>query len=163
MTKHVETIVVGGGQAGLSASWHLKLADKKHIVLDQGKVGDTWRRRWDTFCLVTPNWCCKLPGFAYDGDDPEGIMLRDEIVDYVERFAASFDPPYKSGVEVQHIEQSIGNGRFKLETSDGSFTADNLIIAVGTHQHPNVPRWDASFPDKVSRSRSAPVIEAIRA
>ena len=77
MTELFDTIVVGSGQAGLSASWYLKRAGREHLVLDRGRVGDTWRRRWDTFCLVTPNWCCRLPGFPYDGDDPDGFMLRD--------------------------------------------------------------------------------------
>ena len=80
MAEQVQTIVVGGGQAGLSASWHLTQAGREHLVLDRGEVGDTWRRRWDTFCLVTPNAFCQLPGFPYDGDDPGGFMLRDEIV-----------------------------------------------------------------------------------
>ena len=87
MTKHIDTIVVGGGQAGLSTSWHLKRVGREHLVFDRGRIGDTWRHRWDTFCLVTPNWCCRLPGFPYDGGESEGFMLRDEIVAYVERFA----------------------------------------------------------------------------
>jgi putative flavoprotein involved in K+ transport len=149
MRKHIDTIVVGGGQAGLSASWHLKQADRKHLVLDRGRVGDTWRRRWDTFCLVTPNWCCRLPGFPYDGDEPEGFMLRDQIVAYVERFAKSFEPPLRSGVEVRRVGPSSNSGRFSLETSDGSFDADNVIIAVGTHQHPNFPTWSGKLAEDI--------------
>jgi putative flavoprotein involved in K+ transport len=127
MTEQFDTIVVGGGQAGLSASWHLKRAGREHVVLDQGQIGDTWRRRWDTFCLVTPNWCCRLPGFPYDGDGPNGFMLRDQIVDYVERFAKSFDPPYRSGVEVRRVRLSDHGGRFSLDTSEGILGADNVI------------------------------------
>ncbi len=63
MGQHIDTIVVGGGQAGLSVSWHLKRQGREHLVLDRGQIGDTWRRRWDSFCLVTPNWFCQLPGF----------------------------------------------------------------------------------------------------
>ncbi len=149
MSKHIDTIVVGGGQAGLSVSWYLKRAGRKHLVLDRGRVGDTWRRRWDTFCLVTPNWCCRLPGFPYDGDEPEGFMLRDEIVAYVERFAKSFDPPLQGGVEVRRVGPSSNPGRFSLETSDGSFDADNVIIAVGTHQHPNFPTWSGKLAEDI--------------
>ena len=143
MNQHVETIVVGGGQAGLSASWHLKRARREHLVLDRGRIGDTWRRRWDSFCLVTPNWCSQLPGFPYDGAAPDGFMSRDEIVDYVERFARSFGPPFLGDVEVLHVRTSKNRGRFKLDTSKGVFSTDNLIIAVGTHQHPNIPAWDS--------------------
>jgi putative flavoprotein involved in K+ transport len=149
MSEYIDTIVVGGGQAGLSVSWHLKHARREHLVLDRGRIGDAWRRRWDSFCLVTPNWCCQLPGFPYDGDEPEGFMLRDQIVDYVERFAKSFDPPYRGGVEVRRVGPSSNGGRFLLETSEGAFDADNLIIAVGTHQKPSVPAWGSKLADDI--------------
>jgi putative flavoprotein involved in K+ transport len=151
MNEFIDTIVVGGGQAGLSASWHLKRLGREHVVLDRGRIGDTWRRRWDTFCLVTPNWCCRLPGFPYDGDDPDGFMLRDQIVDYVERFAKSFDPPIRGGVEVRRVGPSHNGGRFSLETSEGVLRADNVIIAVGTHQHPNIPAWGSKLAGDIVR------------
>ena len=146
MDTFLDTIVVGGGQAGLSVSWHLSQAGKEHVILDRGEIGDTWRNRWDGFCLVSPNRLCRLPGFPYDGDDPDGFMLRDEIVDYIERYAASFDPPYRAGVEVETISSEDDTGRFRLTTSDGVFTAKNLVITVGTHQHPNYPAWHKNLP-----------------
>lgn len=151
MMQFIDTIVVGGGQAGLSASWHLKQAGRDHVVLDRGQIGDTWRNRWDSFCLVTPNQLCQLPGFPYDGDDPDGFMLRDQIVDYVERFAKSFGPPYQGAVEIERVGASGSAGRFNLVTSKGDFNADNLIIAVGTHQHPNIPRWDRELPAEITK------------
>jgi putative flavoprotein involved in K+ transport len=151
MMRNIDTIVVGGGQAGLSASWHLKQAGRDHVVLDRGQIGDTWRNRWGSFCLVTPNRLCQLPGFPYDGDDPDGFMLRDQIVDYIERFASNFEPPYQGGVEIERIGASGDSGRFRLVTSEGDFTADNLIIAVGTHQHPNIPGWDRKLPAEITK------------
>ena len=142
----IDTIVVGGGQAGLSVSWHLKQAARDHIVLDRGQIGDTWRNRWDSFCLVTPNHLCRLPGFPYDGDQPHGFMRRDEIVRYIERYAASFDPPYHSGVEVLRISAADGPDRFELTTSEGVLRAENLVVTVGTHQHPNNPVWGEDLP-----------------
>ena len=147
MGQHIDTIVVGGGQAGLSVSWHLKRNGREHLVLDRGRIGDTWRRGWDSFCLVTPNWLCQLPGFPYDGDEPNGFMLRDQIVAYVERFARSFEPPYRGGVEVRRVGPSNNGGRFSLDTSEGVFGADNVIIAVGTHQQPNLPAWSGKLAD----------------
>jgi putative flavoprotein involved in K+ transport len=149
MGKHIDTIVVGGGQAGLATSWHLKQAGKEHLVLDRGQIGDTWRRRWDSFCLVTPNWCCQLPGFPYDGDEPDGFMLRDQIVAYVERYAKSFEPPYCAGVEVRKVCHSNSSGRFSLDTSDGVLNTENVIICVGTHQHPNLPVWGSKLADDI--------------
>ncbi len=147
--KHIDTVVVGGGQAGLSVSWHLKQKGRKHTVLDRGKIGDTWRQRWDSFCLVTPNWCCQLPGFPYDGNEPDGFMLRDEIVEYEERFARSFQPPIRENVDVRRVGAANDVGRFHLETSEGELSTDNLIIAVGTHQHPNIPTWGSKLPDDI--------------
>lgn len=149
MNQRIDTVVVGGGQAGLSVSWHLKRVGREHAVLDRGRIGDTWHQRWDSFCLVTPNWFCQLPGFPYDGDEPKGFMLRDQIVDYVERFAKSFEPPYREGVEVRRAGPSNNGGRFSLETSEGVLDADNLIIAVGTHQHPNIPVWGNKLADAI--------------
>ena len=149
MTEYVYTVVVGGGRAGLSVSWYLKRAGRDHLVSDRGEIGDTWRRRWDSFCLVTPNWLCQLPGYPYDGDEPNGFMLRDAIVAYVERFAASFEPPYRSGVEIMRIDPSTHVGRFSLETSEGVLHADNVIVATGTHQHPNIPSWNPKLADDI--------------
>jgi len=151
MSSYIDTIIVGGGQAGLSASWHLKTTGREHIVLDRGRIGDTWRNRWDNFCLVTPNHLCQLPDFSYEGSDPHGFMLRDQIVEYVERFAASFDPPYRGGIEVERISAGDGHGRFRLETSAGEFRAENLIVTVGTHQHPNIPGWDQHLSAEITR------------
>jgi putative flavoprotein involved in K+ transport len=145
MRDYVETAVIGGGQAGLSASWHLKKAGHEHLVLDRGNIGDTWRNRWDTFCLVTPNWTCQLPSFPYDGNEPDGFMLRDEIVSYVERFAKSFDPPYRGGIEVKRLRPSDNGARFSLDTSEGVLNADNVIVATGTHQKPNIPAWSSKL------------------
>lgn len=127
MSEHINTVVIGGGQAGLSANWHLKRNGCEHVILDRGSIGDSWRRRRDSICLVTPNWFCRLPGFPYDGDDPKGFIPCDQIVLYVERFAASFNPPCRNGVEVRRVSASGNGGRFALDTSDGEITTDNLI------------------------------------
>lgn len=151
MAEHIDTVVVGGGQAGLSVSWHLKRAGREHVVLDRGRIGDTWRRRWDSFCLVTPNCNCQLPGFPYDGDEPDGFMGRDAIVAYIERFAASFDPPYCADVEVRRLGASSRDGRYSLDTSDGELETRNVIISVGTHQYPHIPAWSERLAENIER------------
>ena len=81
----IPCVIIGGGQAGLSASYHLKARGVEHVVLEKHRIAHAWRdQRWDSFCLVTPNWQCRLPDFPYAGDDPDGYMLKDEIVDYLE-------------------------------------------------------------------------------
>ncbi len=136
--SHYQVIIVGGGQAGLSASYYLKKDNIDHLILDRGQIGDSWsKRRWDSFCLVTPNWQCRLPGFDYDGNDPKGFMLKDEIVDYVKRYADSFHPPIKENVEVHKVYRSDDKSTFRIDSSIGQLTADKVIIAAGAYHIPN--------------------------
>ena len=94
-------IVVGGGQAGLSASYWLARAGVDHVVFEKKSVMHKWREeRWDTFCLVTPNWQCQLPGHAYEGPDPHGFMVKHEILAYLDGFARKTNGSVREGVEV---------------------------------------------------------------
>ena len=86
--ESVAVAIVGGGQAGLATSRELTKAGLEHVVLERGRVGETWRNRWDSFCLVTPNWTIQLPDGQYAGPEPDGFMPRDEFVAYLERYAA---------------------------------------------------------------------------
>jgi Pyridine nucleotide-disulphide oxidoreductase len=109
-------------------------------VLERGRVGQTWRDRWDSFCLVTPNWTVQLPGYAYDGADPDGFMPRDEIVAYVERYAA--EAPVREGVDVRSIDSA--DSGFALHTSAGAVTASRVVIATGAHQRSHRPQAAAT-------------------
>ncbi len=132
--------VIGAGQAGLSISWYLTRSGIDHVVLEKERAGHAWRNeRWDTFCLVTPNWQCQLPGFPYRGGDPHGFMVREEIVDYIDAFAASFDPPLREKVTVQKLRAHMPHG-FLLETTEGPHLAEAVVIATGGYQVPVVPR-----------------------
>ncbi len=144
-TKHYPVIVIGGGQAGLSASWHLKQRGIAHVVFEKQRIAHEWRNhRWDSFCLVTPNWQCTLPGFPYQGSDPYGFMLKDEIVEYIEAFVASFDPPVLEGVAVTRLSRT-GSG-YQVTTSIGEYTADEVIVASGAYQVPVKPACAERLP-----------------
>ena len=110
MLERFGVVVVGGGQAGLAVSHELTGLGVEHIVLDRGRVGQTWRDRWDSFCLVTLNWAVQLPGGAYAGDDPDGFMPRDDIVRHLEAYAASFAAPVREGVEVSSLDAGLDGG-----------------------------------------------------
>lgn len=139
MTTHYSVAIVGGGQAGLSMSYCLQERGIDHIIFEKNQIGYSWRSlRWDSFCLVTPNWQCTLPGYHYPGDDPDGFMQRDEIVQYIEDYAASFNPPIKEGVEVLRLHRSDGK-IFALNTSIGDFTCDRVVIATGGYHRPKIP------------------------
>src|SRR5215213_1456767 len=145
MDERIGTVVVGGGQAGLAASRELTQAGVDHVVLERGRVGETWRGRWDSFCLVTPNWSVQLPGGSYDGDDPDGFLPRDEIVAYLERYAAGFAAPVREGVRVRSLTPRRAGG-FELDTSDGSLSARAAVVCTGAYQRAHRPAVAATLP-----------------
>jgi Pyridine nucleotide-disulphide oxidoreductase len=145
MTVDTEAVVVGAGQAGLAVSHELSQAGVPHVVLERGRVGQTWRGRWDSFCLVTPNWFCRLPGHPYDGSDPDGFMLRDEVVAYLERYAARFEAPVSNGVEVTSL-RGEPDGGFVLETSAGDVATRTVVLSTGAYQRPYRPDAASTLP-----------------
>ncbi|MFF1814969.1 MSMEG_0569 family flavin-dependent oxidoreductase [Streptomyces sp. NPDC058251] len=151
----IPVAVVGGGQAGLSVSHCLRERGIEHVVLERNRVGHEWReRRWDSFCLVTPNWQCKLPGFPYQGDDPDGFMVRDEIIRYLEDYVAFFQPPLIEGVSVTRLRRGA-DGVFELATSEGEFTAHQVVVATGPYHTPSVPRMAERLPAGVEQIHSS--------
>ena len=138
----VGVAVVGAGQAGLAVSHELCARKVEHVVLERGRVAQTWRGRWDSFCLVTPNWSIRLPGRSYDGPDPDGFMARDELVTYFEGYAES--APVREGVEVCSLAKR--DGRFTLETSVGELDASAVVLATGAYQKPHRPPAAATLP-----------------
>jgi putative flavoprotein involved in K+ transport len=151
---HYSAIIVGGGQAGLSASYHLQQHDIDHLVLEKHSVTHTWRtQRWDAFCLVTPNWQCALPGYPYVGDDPHGFMKKDEIIRYLDGFIASVNAPVREGVAVQRLSPRAEGG-YCLETSAGTFSADQVIVASGGYHTPIIPRLAERLPVQITQLHS---------
>jgi glycine/D-amino acid oxidase-like deaminating enzyme len=143
--EQIEVAVVGAGQAGLAVSHELTGLGVEHVVFERNRIGETWRNRWDSFCLVTPNWSVRLPGYPYDGTDPDGFMLRDQIVAYLEQYAASFGSPVREHVEIRSLRAQDGDG-FVLETTSGSFKARSLVIATGAYQHSHRPHAANTLP-----------------
>ena len=139
--EHVPVAIVGAGQAGLATSCVLTKAGVEHVVLDRGRIGQSWRDRWDSFCLVTPNWAIELPDGAYDGRDPDGFMPRDEITAFLERYAAGFAAPVREGVDVTSLEDG-----FVLRTSDGDLRADAVVAATGAYQRAHRPAAAETLP-----------------
>lgn len=143
--ERVYIAVVGGGQAGLAVSHELTDAGIDHAVIERGRVGQSWRTRWDSFCLVTPNWAIRLPDGGYAGDDPDGFMPRDEIVAHLQTYAASFGAPLREGVDVWSVEPGA-SGRLLLRTSTGEVEADTVVLATGAYQKPHRPAGAETLP-----------------
>jgi Predicted flavoprotein involved in K+ transport len=139
------TVVIGGGQAGLSVSRELLAAGVDHVVLERAAVAQAWRQRWDSFTLVTPNWTLDLPGRPYVGDDPEGHVGRDDIVAYLEAYAAEHAGEIREGVRVDALGPT-GSGRFRLDTNDGPIDADVVVVCTGAYQRPHRPPAAAALP-----------------
>jgi len=143
-----DILIVGAGQGGLSVSWYLTKAGMPHRILDRGGVGHAWKaHRWDSFCLVTPNWSLNLPGRPYAGSDPDGFMPRDEFVAYLVDWARSFGAPVSAGVDATRISRD-GDG-FSVQTSTGTLRAGTVVVATATYQHPRVPAVAAQMPDGI--------------
>jgi len=145
MTEAVDVVVVGAGQAGLSISHELSHAGVVHVVLERGRVAETWRGRWDSFCLVIPNWTVRLPGAPYRGGDPDGFMPRDAIVAHLAGYARSFGAPVREGVSVSALEAGADGG-FLLRTSVGTFRARQVVLASGGYQKAHRPPAAAQLP-----------------
>jgi cation diffusion facilitator CzcD-associated flavoprotein CzcO len=149
MIENVDIAVIGAGQAGLATSWFLTQAGADHVVFDRGRVAETWRsRRWDSFCLVTPNWGVNLPGAAYGGPDPDGFMSRAQLIAYFESWVASFQPPLQENTTVSRL-QADSDGRFLVSLDDRQVVARSVVVASGFYQKAHRPAGAETLPATV--------------
>lgn len=153
--EQVDTVVVGAGHAGLAMSHELTGLGVDHVVLEKGTVASRWKdERWDTFCLLTPNWATWLPGWHYTGPDPHGFMVKDQIVDYFEGYARSFDAPVRERTPVLSVEID-GDDRYRVTTDQGVFDARRVIGATGPYQQPRLPAWSRDLSGEVTQLHSS--------
>jgi putative flavoprotein involved in K+ transport len=140
--QRIDTLVIGAGQSGLAMSRCLTDASVEHVVLERGEVAERWKRAsWDSLRLLTPRWQARLPGWSYHGPDADGYMDWREAVSYLEGFSRSFPAPLVTGVEVRTVRRHAD--RFLVETSEGSWLADQVVIATGDCQRARIPDFGA--------------------
>ncbi|MBI3215052.1 MAG: MSMEG_0569 family flavin-dependent oxidoreductase [Mycobacterium sp.] len=157
-TEHLPVVIIGAGQAGLSVSWYLSRAGIEHVVLEAHTPVHAWAdSRWDNFTLVTPNWHCRLPGYTYDGDDPDGFMTRDEVVAWLDGWLQTFDAPVRTHNRVTRLRNHTDGG-FELTVSTGhgeqTITCDNAVIATGGYPLPVTPAFAGSLDRAVTQIHS---------
>jgi putative flavoprotein involved in K+ transport len=154
MTESIETIIIGGGQAGLATSYCLNLLGCDNLVLEQAnQPGNAWRNgRWDSFTLVTPNWSVQLPGAEYQGDDPQGFLPRDDIVAYFEHYVERHRLPVRFGIRAVSVEPD--DSGYLVKTDGISFKASNVVIATGLFQKPKDPPFSANLPASILQLHS---------
>src|SRR5512136_3104918 len=129
MVEKIETVVIGGGQAGLSLSYHLTRAGREHVILEKSaQVADAWRnRRWDSFTLITPNWAFRLPGSEYADSEPHGFMLKNEIVNRFEQFELKNQFPVCYSTKVTQVEPLEGPYRYRIFTNNKIYESKNMV------------------------------------
>jgi putative flavoprotein involved in K+ transport len=150
--ERVNTVVVGGGQAGLSVGYHLKRLGVPFVILDAGqRIGDAWRHRWDSLRLFTPARFDGLDGMPFPAP-PLSSPTKDEMADYLETYARRFALPVRLGVRVERVSRH--GERFLLVAGDLRFDADNVIVAMGNFQRPSTPAFAAELDPKIRQLHS---------
>ncbi len=150
MAESIETVIVGGGQAGMALSYYLRQLGREHLVLEKAELpGEAWRnQRWDTFTLVTPNWAFQIPGAEYNGGDRLGYLSKAEIVECFEHYPQRFRLPVRHNTQVQSVEADDAGG-YLVTHQQGRFKARNVVIATGLYQKPKIPAFAAQIPADV--------------
>lgn len=153
--EKVETIIVGGGQAGLTTSYHLKQLGREHIIFEAAnRPAHAWRDdRWDSFTFVTPNWTIQLPGANYEGDDPDGFLPKEEIISYFECYVEKFNLPVQFNTTVTEVTPVEGGG-YQVMANGKAYRAKNVVIATGSFQQPKIPAFSVDIPKNVLQLHS---------
>lgn len=154
-TEHVETVIIGAGQAGLSTAYHLKKRGLHCVVLDSnGRVGDSWRRHWDSLRLYSPAKYDGLPGMPFPAD-PWTFPQKDEVAAFLERYALKFDLPVRLSTRIDSLEQRAGGG-FEVHIGDNLITCDNVVVATGTFgQTPSIPDFASQLAPTIRQLHSS--------
>src|SRR5215212_101961 len=136
-TGRFETVIIGGGQAGLSVGYHLAKLGRSFVTLEANeRIGDSWRKRWDSLKLFTPARYDGLTGWPFPADG-WSFPTKDEMADYLEAYAAHFELPVRTGVRVERLSRD--ENRFVVEAGGERFEAENVVVAMADFQRPKVP------------------------
>ena len=143
--RFATTVIIGAGQSGLAMSKHLTARSIDHVLIERGEVGNSWRtERWDSLRLLTPNWQSRLPGYAYEGDDPDGYMTMPEVVSYLERYAKASGAPVQSETRVSRVHRT--DTGYEVTTDRGLWRCRTLVLASGACNVATVPALAAGLP-----------------
>lgn len=152
-TQDFKTVVIGGGQSGLAVGYYLRQYDHDYLIVDASeRIGDAWRNRWDSLRLFTQAKHSSLPGLPFPTLD-EHFPTKDEVADYLEDYAATFDLPVRLKTTVERLTRR--NERYLIETSTRQFTAENVVVATGSFSSPSVPAFADELASSITRFHSS--------
>jgi putative flavoprotein involved in K+ transport len=151
--EHFETVIIGGGQAGLTAGYYLAKHARPFVILDANeRIGDAWRKRWDSLRLFTPAGFSRLPGLPFPAP-AWSFPTKDDLADYLEEYAARFELPVRTGISVDALTKS--DGRFVVSAGEHRFEAENVIVATGAHRLPKVPAFAPELDPRILQLHSS--------
>ena len=148
--SQVEVVIVGAGQAGLAVSYYLRAFGVEHVVLERGRVGESWRSRWDSFTLVTPNWMNRLPGYQLTAGTAREFLPRDTAVGLLDGFARGL--PVHTGTEVLSVE--VGDRGYDVVTTEGRMSARAVVVASGGQRRPVIPGLASALPADIHQTHA---------
>lgn len=156
MNEFVETIIIGGGQAGLTTAYHLGQLKRECIVFEQAQqAANAWRNdRWDSFTLLTPNWAFHLPGAEYEGNEPDSFMGRMEVIGRFEHYIQKYKLPLEFGRRVTAVDRDDGKDTYRVTAGGKVWTSRNVVIATGLFQRPKIPAFSTNLPDYIQQLHS---------
>jgi putative flavoprotein involved in K+ transport len=138
--EKIDTLVVGGGQAGIAMSEHLTKCNIPHLVIERNRIAERWRsERWDSLVANGPAWHDRLPGMRFSDFDPDSFASKERVADYLVEYAKMINAPIRSGVEVLKAKKISQSQGFHIETSDGVIEANSIVAATGAFQEPLIP------------------------
>jgi putative flavoprotein involved in K+ transport len=150
--NHFDTVVIGGGQAGLAIGYYLAQQDRDFVIVDAcDQVGDAWRHRWDSLRLFSSYRYSSLPGIPFPESD-DGFPTKDEMADYLETYAARFDLPVRRNTKVELLTRN--DPHYVLDAGSRCFTADHVVVATGPFHHPNIPAFAENLDPKITQLHS---------
>ena len=140
-TTSVDTLVVGAGQAGVAMSEHLTRLGVTHVVLERSRIAERWRTgRWDSLVANGPAWHDRFPGLEFEQLDPDAFASKEQVAEYFEAYAKQFNAPIETGVEVRKVVRNAHTPGFTVETSQGTWQANRIVVATGPFQRPVIPQ-----------------------
>jgi putative flavoprotein involved in K+ transport len=153
MVEHLDTVIIGSGQAGLAMSFHLTQSGREHILLEKSHIAERWQsERWDSLHFQFPNWSVQLPGMKFEADDPDGFSHHASIIGYIKDYARKIDAPVRVNSEVIALRSDDSDACFQIETSNTVIKARNVVIATGPFQVPNIPAFSKNLSPSITQT-----------